>query len=96
MNMRYCKGWTYKLTNVVIIMINMSVIATIGSYIFFNKMKYYLQNRKSRSINKAKLHILKVLANKDSLQQIIPVILRFYFFVISCAIPCSLSTLIIS
>ena len=56
----------------------MPVIGTIVSYIFLNKMKYYLENGKSTSINKAKFHILKVLANKDSLQQIIPVILQFF------------------
>ena len=42
-------------------MVNMPVIATIGSYMFLNKMKYDLQNGKSASTNKAKLHILKVL-----------------------------------
>ena len=79
MNMRYCRGWTTKLISA-IILINMPVVATIGCYIFLNKMKYYLQNGKSTSINKAKLHILKVLANKDSLQQIIPVISVFFFW----------------
>ena len=73
----------------------MPVVTTIGSYIFLNKMKYYLQNGKSISINKTKLHILKVLANKDSLQQIIPVILKFSFFGFSCAIPNIPSTLVI-
>ena len=74
----------------------MPVVAAIGSYIFLNKMKYYLQNGKLTSINKLKLHILKVLANKDSLQQIIPVILQFSFSGFSCAIPTIPSTLVIS
>ena len=95
MNTRYYRGWTCKLISA-IILINMPVIATIGSYIFLNKIKYYLQNGKSTCINKAKLHILKVLANKDSLKQIIPVILQFSFFGFSCAIPNIPSTLVIS
>ena len=93
--MRYCRGSTCKLISA-IILINMPVAAAIGSYIFLNKMKYYLQNRKSTSINKAKLHILKVLASKDLLEQIIPVILQFSFFGFSCAIPKIPSTLVIS
>ena len=93
--MRYCRGWTYKLIRA-IILINMPVGAAIGSYIFLNEMKYYIQNGKSKSINEAKLHILKVLASKDSLQQIIPVILLFSFFGFSCAIPNIPSALVIS
>ena len=95
LNMRCSRGWTCKLISA-IILINMPVIATIGSYIFLKKMKYYLQNGKSTPIKEAKLHILKVLANKDSVQQIIPVTLQLYFFGISFAIPCIPSTLVIS
>ena len=73
------RGWTCKLISA-IILINMTVVTAIASYILLNKMKYYLQNGKSTSMNKTKLHILEVLANKDSLQQIIPVILQFSFF----------------
>ena len=93
--MRYCRGWTSKLISAMI-RINMPVVTAIGSYIFLNKTKYYLQNGKSTSINKTKLHIPKVLANKDSLQQIIPVILKLSFFGFSCAIPNIPSTLVVS